>query len=86
MSYIGAVEDDEEFMWGAMTEMAGVFEQEEVDGFATTRAQGRKGEMEKKAVTAHQLAYQLESKIMDPEAPQHVLQQILDVEVPNIKV
>jgi len=37
-------------------------------------------------VEAHQLAYRQEPQIANSEAPQEVLQKILDVEVPNIQV
>lgn len=73
-------------------------DQEEQDGFAVTRAQGKKETEERKKEVSqkeggkkadsptHQPAYCFESKIMDPQAPSHILQRILDVEVPNIKI
>jgi len=39
---------------------------------------------EEKKVEAHQLAYRQEPQIANSEAPQEVLQKILDIEVPNI--
>jgi len=41
---------------------------------------------EEKKVEAHQLAYRREPRIANLEAPQEVLQKILDVKVPNIQV
>lgn len=78
-----------------------VGEREDVAGFAITRNQGKRIEereatrnegrgvsrgSERTMTSTPQPAYQFESKIADVEAPQHVLQRILDVEVPNLKV
>jgi len=96
------VEEEKEFVWGAMAELEE--EREEVGGLAMTRAQERKevgkgvdkrGEIgdrlanrrgKEKTEEAWQPAYWREPQIANAEAPQQALQQILEVKVPNIKV
>ncbi|KAF8816293.1 hypothetical protein BYT27DRAFT_7277147 [Phlegmacium glaucopus] len=91
-------EEEEGFVWGAITELEEKMNERNVaEGYAVTRAQERKREEGKtdrkegnqKTETrkdAQTPAYRFESRILDPELPAQILQRVLDIQVPNIKV
>jgi len=93
-------EEEDKFVWGTMTELkeevkesAGLVttraqeRKREVAEVTDRKKYAREDTVsrrEEKKVEAHQLAYRREPRIANSEAPQEVLQKILDVEVPNI--
>ena len=94
--------EEDEFVWGAVTQLESEVEEadglvttraQERKETAKRADQKRKVENkeisqkgEGRAVEVHQLAYRREPRIANSEAPQQVLQRILNVEVPNVRV
>jgi len=95
-------EEEDEFVWGTMAELkeevkesAGLVtiraqeKKREVAEVTDRKKYAREDTVsrrEEKKVEAHQPTYRREPQIANSEAPQEVLQKILDVEVPNIQV
>jgi len=94
--------EEDEFVWGAVTQLESEVEEADglVTTKAQERKETAKGadqkrEVENKEISqkgegraaeVHQPAYRREPQIANSEAPQQVLQRILNVEVPNVRV
>jgi len=95
-------EEEDEFVWGTMAELKEKVKESadlittraqerkrEVAEVTDRKKYAREdtvSRQEEKKVEAHQPAYRREPRIANSEAAQEVLQKILDVEVPNIRV
>jgi len=93
-------EEEDEFVWGTIAELKEEVKESTGLVMIQAQERKRKvaeitdrkkytredivSRQEEKKVEAHQLAYRQEPQIANSEAPQEVLQKILDVEVPNI--